>query len=130
MSTGALSLRERSIVASWRTWSFSNRRVISARSSVAKGQNLLPKGMVGLIFSMRSFARCCLAAGTFYFPTSAGYMSYKAADAGKTMAIWEVGSWLLENFASVEEVKANIGKIVDNGSGCFSPRAHDSSGHV
>jgi choloylglycine hydrolase len=63
-------------------------------------------------------------------------MSYKAADAGKTMAIWEVGSWLLENFASVEEVKANIGKIVVPtvvfaGWG-FAPEAHlvvhDASG--
>ena len=44
-----------------------------------------------------------LAAGTFYFPTSAGYMPYTAADAGKTIAQWEVGSWILENFASVEE---------------------------
>src|SRR5436309_12405947 len=48
-----------------------------------------------------------LAAGTFYFPTSAGYMPYTAAEASKTIAQWEVGSWLLENFASVEEVKAN-----------------------
>src|SRR5205823_4729619 len=53
-----------------------------------------------------------LAAGTFYFPTSAGYMPYTAADAAKTIAQWEVGSWILENFASVEEVKANIGNIV------------------
>jgi len=41
-----------------------------------------------------------LAAGTFYFPTSAGYMSYTAADAGKTIAQWEVGSWILENHGS------------------------------
>lgn len=32
-----------------------------------------------------------LAAGTFYFPTSAGYMPYTPADAGKTIAQWEVG---------------------------------------
>jgi choloylglycine hydrolase len=53
-----------------------------------------------------------LSSGLFYFPTTAGYMSYTAADAGKTLAPWEVGSWMLENFASVEEVKANIGTIV------------------
>ncbi len=53
-----------------------------------------------------------LAVGLFYFPTSAGYMPYSAADAGKTIAPWELGSWILENFASVEEVKANIGNIV------------------
>ncbi len=53
-----------------------------------------------------------LSSGLFYFPTSAGYMPYTAADAGRTLAPWELGSWLLENFASVDEVKANIGKIV------------------
>jgi choloylglycine hydrolase len=53
-----------------------------------------------------------LSAGTFYFPTSAGYMPYAAADAGKTISQWEVGSWILENFASVDEVKANIGNVV------------------
>ncbi len=53
-----------------------------------------------------------LAAGLFYFPTSAGYMPYTAADASKTMAPWEFGSWALENFASVEEVQANVGNVV------------------
>src|SRR5881394_848050 len=65
-----------------------------------------------------------LAAGTFYFPTSAGYMPYTAADAGKTIAQWEVGSWILENFASVEEVKANIGNVVVFGGWGFAPEAH------
>src|SRR6266571_3306875 len=77
-----------------------------------------------------------LAAGTFYFPTSAGYMPYTATDAGKTIAQWEVGSWLLENFASVEEVKSNIGNIVVPavvfGGWGFAPEAHyivqDASG--
>ena len=77
-----------------------------------------------------------LAAGTFYFPTSAGYMPYSAADAGKTIAQWEVGSWILENFASVEEVKAKIGNIVVPavvfGGWGFAPEAHyivhDASG--
>jgi choloylglycine hydrolase len=77
-----------------------------------------------------------LAAGTFYFPTSAGYMPYTAADAGKTIAQWEVGSWILENFASVEEVKTNIGNIVVPavvfGGWGFAPEAHyivhDASG--
>jgi len=35
-----------------------------------------------------------LATGTFYFPGSAGYMPYAEADAGKTIAQWEVGSYL------------------------------------
>src|SRR5207244_11305767 len=37
-----------------------------------------------------------LAAGTFYFPTSAGYMHYSATDAGKNNGRWEVGSWIRE----------------------------------
>lgn len=53
-----------------------------------------------------------LSAGLFYFPTSAQYMPYTPSDAGRTMAPWELGSWMLENFASVEEVKANIGTVV------------------
>jgi choloylglycine hydrolase len=77
-----------------------------------------------------------LAAGTFYFPGSAGYMAYIAADAGKTIPPWELDSWMLENFASVEEVKANIGSIVVpavvfEGLG-FAPEVHyivhDTSG--
>src|SRR5271155_3305293 len=52
-----------------------------------------------------------LAAGMFYFPTTAGYMRYKTADAANTIAPWEVDSWILENFATVEEVKRNIGRI-------------------
>ena len=69
-----------------------------------------------------------LAAGTFYFPTSAGYMPYAPGDAEKTIAQWEVGSYILENFASVDEVRANIGNIVVpsvvfSGWG-FAPEAH------
>jgi len=67
---------------------------------------------VGLPFIFDGLNEKGLAVGTFYFPTSAGYMPYTAADAGKSIAPWEVGSWLLENFASVEEARDNIGKIV------------------
>ena len=52
-----------------------------------------------------------LAAGLFYFPTTAGYMKYNAAEASRTIAPWELASWILENFATVEEVKQNIGRI-------------------
>lgn len=52
-----------------------------------------------------------LAMGIFYFPGSAGYMKYNPAKASSTIAPWEVGSWILENFATVGEVKENIGKI-------------------
>jgi choloylglycine hydrolase len=65
----------------------------------------------GLPFIFDGLNERGLAVGSFYFPTTAGFMPYSAADAGKTIAPWEVGSWILENFATVEEVKANIGKI-------------------
>ncbi len=77
-----------------------------------------------------------LAVGLFYFPTTAGYMKYHAAEASKTIAPWEVGSWILENFATVEEVKQNIGRIavaevVFKGWGFVPPThyvVHDASG--
>jgi choloylglycine hydrolase len=69
-----------------------------------------------------------LAVGVFYFPTTAGYMPYRGADAGKTIAPWEMGSWLLDNFATVEEVKTNVGKIIVAGvvfkDWGFVPPAH------
>jgi choloylglycine hydrolase len=53
-----------------------------------------------------------LGTGIFYFPAAAGYMPYTAADAGKTIAPWELVSWILDNCASVEEVKAAINNLV------------------
>ncbi|HIK18499.1 MAG TPA: choloylglycine hydrolase family protein [Leptolyngbyaceae cyanobacterium M33_DOE_097] len=67
---------------------------------------------VGLPFIFDGLNEKGLAVGTFYFPTTAEYMSYSPSESSQTIAPWEVGSWILENFATVEEVKANIGKIV------------------
>lgn len=53
-----------------------------------------------------------LASGLFYFPNAAGYMAYEAGDAGKTLAPWELGSWILENFATTEEVKQKVEEVV------------------
>ncbi len=53
-----------------------------------------------------------LGMGLFYFPTAAGYMPYQPADAAKTVAPWELGSWLLDNFANVEEVRAALPSVV------------------
>ena len=39
-------------------------------------------------------------------------MPYTAADAAKTIAPWQVGSYLLENFATVDDVRQNMGNIV------------------
>jgi len=67
---------------------------------------------VGLPFIFDGLNEKGLAVGLFYFPSTAGYMKYEKADAGKSLAPWELGSWMLENFADVPEVKANIGKVV------------------
>jgi len=67
---------------------------------------------VGMPYIFDGFNEKGLAIGVFYFPGTAKYMDYKTADAKKTIAPWEVGSWILENFATVEEVKENVGKIV------------------
>jgi choloylglycine hydrolase len=78
-----------------------------------------------------------LAVGMFYFPGSAQYPPYAAKETRKTIAQWELPSWILENFASVAEVKANIGNVVVasavfEGWG-FAPEAHyivhDASGN-
>ncbi len=53
-----------------------------------------------------------LAVGTFYFPASAGYQPYAVDDAANVVAPWEVGSFLLENYASVDEVKDNVANII------------------
>ncbi len=67
---------------------------------------------IGLPVIVDGLNEAGLAAGLFYFPTMAGYMAYEPADAGKTVAPWQLASWVLDNFASVDEVKANIGSIV------------------
>lgn len=38
-------------------------------------------------------------------------MPYKPADAAKTIAPWQLVSWILDQFASVEEVKENIASV-------------------
>ncbi len=67
---------------------------------------------VGLPILIDGVNEAGLAAGLFYFPNTAGYPAYAPADAAKTIAPWQLGSWLLDNFASVDEVKANIGSVL------------------
>lgn len=67
---------------------------------------------VGLPFIFDGLNECGLSVGTFYFPGSAGYMAYRTSEAANTIAPWQVGSWLLETCASVDEVRARIGEVV------------------
>jgi len=66
---------------------------------------------VGLPLMFEGVNEKGLSVGLFYFPTTAGYMKYRAADASRTIAPWELGSWMLENYATIDEVKQNIGSI-------------------
>ena len=53
-----------------------------------------------------------LAMGMFFFPGFAEYMPFSHSDAENTIAPWEVGSWILENFETVDQVKTAIEAIV------------------
>ncbi len=91
---------------------------------------------VGLPVIIDGLNEAGLAAGLFYFPTTAGYPPYAPDHAAKTIAPWQLGSWILDNFATVDEVKANIGSILVAATVLkqwgFSPPVHavvhDSSG--
>ena len=53
-----------------------------------------------------------LAVGLFYFPNMAQYMPYTAADTDKSIAAWELGSYILENFATIDEARKGVAEIV------------------
>lgn len=52
-----------------------------------------------------------LAAGIFYFPGYAGYQKVTPADESQSIAPWELVTWMLTNFATVEEIKAALPSI-------------------
>ena len=52
-----------------------------------------------------------LAGGNLLFPSFAEYQPFEAALSQKTVAQWELLTWILSNFATVEEVKASISTI-------------------
>lgn len=52
-----------------------------------------------------------LYVGLFYFPDYASYPDATKDNAACAMAPYEYANWLLGNFASVEEVKANFDKV-------------------
>lgn len=53
-----------------------------------------------------------LYVGLFYFPGYASYTEATEDNAARAMAPHEYANWLLGNFATVEEVKANFDKVV------------------
>ncbi|MEN9674331.1 MAG: hypothetical protein RIS76_227 [Verrucomicrobiota bacterium] len=67
---------------------------------------------VGLPFLFDGVNEKGLAVGLFYFPTTAKYPPFDAAKADRTLAPWELGSWIAENFGTVGEVRQNISNVV------------------
>jgi len=53
-----------------------------------------------------------LYVGIFYFPSFASYPEATRENQSRAMAPHEYATWLLGNFATVEEVKANFDKVV------------------
>jgi choloylglycine hydrolase len=52
-----------------------------------------------------------LAAGTFMFANYAEYQKVNEGDAGKTLAPFELATWILSNFATVAEVKEGLSRV-------------------
>ncbi len=52
-----------------------------------------------------------LVAGGLLFPGFAGYASFEPAEAGRTIAQYEVVNWLLSQFATVAEVRAGLAQV-------------------
>lgn len=52
-----------------------------------------------------------LSMGLFYFDQSAQFQPYTADDAPHTLASWELGSYVLDNFATVDEVRKGLSDV-------------------
>lgn len=53
-----------------------------------------------------------LAVGLFYFPDMAEYMPYDAKNANQTLSAIELGVFILDNFATLDEVREGVNKVV------------------
>jgi len=52
-----------------------------------------------------------LYVGVYYFPGYASFAPYDAAQAGQSLSVGDFMRWMLSSFKSVEEVRANLGKV-------------------
>lgn len=53
-----------------------------------------------------------LSVGTFYFPTFAGYSTITADNQSRALSPVEFPNWIITQFATVDEVKASLSKVV------------------
>ena len=73
-------------------------------------------GFVGLAVQQPEFVveglnEAGLSAGLFYFPGCGEYEAYKPENDAHTVVDLQLVSWILSQFATIDEVKAGIGKI-------------------
>ncbi|WP_226581119.1 linear amide C-N hydrolase [Acuticoccus sediminis] len=84
----------------------------------AKGKSWTAKyasvgmNMLGLPLVIDGFNEKGLSIGLFYFPGYAQYQDYAAVDQDKAIAPWELGTYILDNFATLDEVKAGLSEVV------------------
>ena len=95
-------------------------RDFSQTSYTPKGKNGMTFksrfGYVGLSVQEKEFVaeglnEAGLSAGLFYYPNYGSYLLYDEKYNSTTISDLQFVSWLLSQFASVEEVKANINKV-------------------
>ena len=95
-------------------------RNFSQTSFTPKGQNGMSfkskYGYIGLAVHEKEFIaeglnEAGLSAGLFYFPNYGSYQLYDEKYNSITIADLQLVSWILSQFATVDEVKANINKV-------------------
>ena len=95
-------------------------RNFSQTSFTPKGQNGMSfkskYGYIGLAVHEKEFIaeglnEAGLSAGLFYFPNFGSYVLYDEQYNSTTIADLQLVSWILSQFATVDEVKANINKV-------------------
>ena len=95
-------------------------RNFSQTSFTPKGQNGMTfkskYGYIGLAVHEKEFIaeglnEAGLSAGLFYFPNFGSYQLYDEQYNSTTIADLQLVSWILSQFATVDEVKANINKV-------------------
>ena len=83
----------------------------------ANGMTFISKyGYIGLAVHEKEFIaeglnEAGLSAGLFYFPNFGSYQLYDEKYNSTTVADLQLVSWILSQFATVDEVKANINKV-------------------
>ena len=95
-------------------------RNFNQTSFTPKGQNGMTfkskYGYIGLAVHEKEFIaeglnEAGLSAGLFYFPNFGSYQLYDEKYNSTTIADLQLVSWILSQFATVDEVKANINKV-------------------